>query len=362
MNLVLRIPTRLRRLVARRGAPRLGRRRAAVVALVAFPLAFAALHLAFVAAARSPLVFDPYYGDKERTLAALERANPGPPRVVALGSSRTFGAFDARRASDATGATAFNFGAPGAGPVTQLVYLRRLLADGHTPDVVLLEVLPSLFAADPVMPPEAPLLTPDRLSPAESELAVARYDFPEAWVRLKRAEADRWPWGAHAAKLLARADARGVPSASRMDQGRETDAHGWGPPPADHAPTADGFERAVRQYGAALRDWSPCPAAVRALRDALALCRDRRIPVALVLMPESAAFRALHIAPGPQRLNAMLADACAEFACPLIDARGWLSDDQFSDGHHQLQIGARPFTDRLTAEALIPLLRERGPR
>lgn len=327
--------------------------------MIAFPLAFVAAHLALVATARSPLVFDPYYGDKERRLTALERANPGAPRVVAFGSSRTLGALDARCASEATGATVFNFGTSGAGPVTQLLYLRRAIADGHVPDVVLLEVLPLLLADDPPVLPEALLLTPDRLTPAESELAVARYDFPA--LRVRRARAARWPWGAHAAKLLARVDAGAVPSAARMDQGRETDAHGWMPMPADHALTT-GFDRAAQKYGAVLRDWSPCPAAVRALRDALALCRERRIAAPLVLMPESTPFRALHTPPGPQRLNAVLTELCAEFGCPLIDAREWLPDDRFADGHHLLRAGARPFTERLTAEALVPLLHGRGGR
>ena len=39
----------------------------------------------------------------------------------------------------------FNFGMVGAGPLVELVVLRRLLAEGVRPDLLLVEVLPPLF-------------------------------------------------------------------------------------------------------------------------------------------------------------------------------------------------------------------------
>ena len=46
----------------------------------------------------------------------------------------------------------------------------------------------------------------------------------------------------------------------------------------------------------------------------------------------------------------------------MIDAREWVPDVGFSDGHHLLPAGATTFTDRLGREALIPLLRNDSPQ
>src|SRR5262249_20750589 len=71
---------------------------------------------------------------------------PGRPLVVALGSSRTqMGFRPAALPGDGDTLVAFNFGLVGAGPVTQLLCLRRLLDHGVRPDLLLVEVLPALL-------------------------------------------------------------------------------------------------------------------------------------------------------------------------------------------------------------------------
>jgi hypothetical protein len=42
---------------------------------------------------------------------------------------------------------------------------------------------------------------------------------------------------------------------------------------------------------------------------------------------------------------------------PLIDARDWVDDDGFWDGHHMLPAGAAQFTHRFEREALQPLVK-----
>jgi hypothetical protein len=103
-----------------------------------------------------PALRDPHYGYKvarlrQRTLLAAER----PLTVVMLGSSRTtFGFRGAcieeeltRRAGRPV--VVFNFGILGAGPVTELLELRRLLAEGVRPDLLLVEVMPPFLSARP---------------------------------------------------------------------------------------------------------------------------------------------------------------------------------------------------------------------
>ena len=370
MNLRSLLTGRLTHLAAKRSSRRAtgasSSRRAAAVALLAGAGAYALLHFGLaLAAARSPLISDPFYADKEVRLAALERSAPGAPVVVALGSSQTLNGFVAGRVGPVATAAGFpavvyNFGAPGAGPITQALYVRRLLADGHAPHVLLFEVMPALFADTPNGPPDAARLLGDRLTWAEIDLVTNRYGFPAEFVRARRSAADRRPWDVHRFKLISRLEPEALPCQSRIHVGRASDAHGWFGLMPDLVYDPAGFAHAVDNYALALRDWKPGPKPALALRDTLALCREREITVALLLMPESRAFRALCPAPARDRLNAFLAGVSAEFGCPLIDTREWMPDDGFVDGHHLLRHAAVTFTDRLTAESILPLLHQRG--
>jgi hypothetical protein len=334
-----------------------------MVAVLAGAGAFVLFQVGLVLAAeRSRAISDPYFADREERLTELERAAPGAPVVLVLGTSRTLGGFASGRVGPAatvagTPAVAFNFGVPGAGPITQSVYLGRLLA-GHAPSVLILEVLPSLFADLPDRPQEANLLLADRLTWAEIDLVTSRYAFPVESTRARRAAADRCPWDAHRFKIMSRLEPEAIPGESRLNSGRSADAHGWHPSMAP-APDRKAFERIAPPYRAALHDWKPGPAPTLALRDAITMCRERGITVALLIMPESSEFRALYSPPVRESVNAFLAGVCAEFDCPLIDAREWTPDDGFVDGHHLLRPAALTFTDRLTTEAILPLLQKR---
>jgi hypothetical protein len=85
------------------------------------------------------------------------------------------------------------------------------------------------------------------------------------------------------------------------------------------------------------------------------LAREHDIPVRLLLMPEASWFRELtppHVA---SQFDRWLRELAAECGCPVIDARCWIPDSGFADGHHLLPGGAATFTDRLAAEVLTPL-------
>src|SRR5262249_30328490 len=118
-----------------------------------------------------------------------------------------------------------------------------------------------------------------------------------------------------------------------------------------------GFKQATREYGAILRTSRPGGPAVRALRELLAMTREEAIPTRLLLMPESAAFRGLYPRRYAARLDALLAELAAEV--PVDDARTWVPDDGFRDGHHLNRTGAATFTDRLLREVIGPAIRGR---
>jgi hypothetical protein len=89
----------------------------------------------------------------------------------------------------------------------------------------------------------------------------------------------------------------------------------------------------------------------------LVLCAAEHLPIALLLMPESSDFRGWHSDDTSAQVNAFLGELRLAHDVPVIDARQWIADSRFSDGHHLLKPGARQFTQRLGREWLLPWLR-----
>jgi hypothetical protein len=121
-------------------------------------------------------------------------------------------------------------------------------------------------------------------------------------------------------------------------------------------------ESTAAEYRDVVKHNLPAGPAVDALRDTLALCRTQGIPTALVIMPETTHFRALYPPGVKEKIMRFLIGLQAEFGCTLTDARQWLPDDAFLDGHHLLPRGAIIFTDRFTNETVLPFLCQRYAR
>lgn len=348
-----------------RRAPR--QRRAAVAVGVGFALAVLLQAGLGLAAELSLYLRDPGYADKEIRLRKQFAAHPGAPSVVMLGTSRTGYGFYSARVREAMAAElggramAFNFGIPASGPVGHLTYLRRLLAAGHRPDLLLVEVLPPTLAALDDGPLEARFLHGERLRYGEVGPVIG-YGFPaaktrEAWVRSVVT-----PWHALRFPIMGRVNPSSLPWHLRYDWSRTEDPAGWTTPMVTELTPAQadaGLRRAAGEYGAILADLHPTGGGARALADLLALCREQKIAVRLVLMPESEGFRALYLPATTERLYAFLASLEAEYGAPLIDARGWLPATAFTDGHHMLRPGAEAFSDRLVRDAILPHFRGR---
>jgi hypothetical protein len=112
------------------------------------------------------------------------------------------------------------------------------------------------------------------------------------------------------------------------------------------------------QYDPALADSQLARQSARALGDLLDLCRKEGIPVALVLMPEASYFRACYAPAVNAFLHDFLTGVQQHWHVPLIDARQWIEDKYFWDGHHLLPAGAAVFTDRFERNALRPLVKK----
>lgn len=335
------------------------RRRRAARTLAWAGIVFTALQLGLAAAAEAwPGIRDPMYGDKAKKLRKrIDAASAGAPVVVMLGSSRTGMAFDGARAEDALGGgtVAFNFGVPAAGPITELVYLQRLLDDGIVPDLLLVEVLPSMLADGPAAPLERNWFLGDRLLRHEQSVVI-RYGFDADAVQARWRGSVLMPWYTLRFQVMSRLSPSALPGHVRLDWGRAADAWGWTTTPTqtpDAAERSRKLAQAHAEYAATLADLRPGGPAATALRDLIAECRERDIRMRLVLLPEGTPFRGWYPPPVEARLTAFLGTLNAE----VIDARRWLPDDAFVDSHHMLAVGAEAFTDRLTQEVIAPALR-----
>lgn len=342
-------------------------RRRAAVSLAVGAVAYVTLTIALCIAAQfSAKLRDPVFGDKEERLTQCEAAiAPGTPRVLMIGTSRTGYAFNARRAEERLRTTlgrpamVFNFGIAASGPVTHKLYLDRLLAAGHKPDVLVLEILPSSLADLPEGPYERLFTTGDRMTHSEVQQAI-HYGFPADPLRQKWRLAAVHPWFTLRFQMLGRMSSGWLPWQLRFDAGRTSDDHGWMMPLG----TTDSpeqkqaaFARAWMEYHALLSTMTPGGGAGRAFEDMLKLAKENGIAVTAIILPESPKFRELYHPDVLSRLDAFLKETCGRHGVAWIDARDWLPEEGFYDGHHTLRVGAEAFTDRLTREVIVPHLR-----
>src|SRR5262249_4370981 len=128
------------------------------------------------------------------------------------------------------------------------------------------------------------------------------------------------------------------------------------PPPHQRAGLA---RLQLAQYEQSLRELRVGAGPARALRDLLAAAAADGTPAGPGPMPEGAKFRAAYGPGAGPDLLAFLAGLRAACGAPLIDARTWMPDEAFHDGHHLLPGAAEQFTRRLRA-ALAEVLHGEG--
>ncbi len=297
-------------------------------------------------------VRDPDYDGKRKRLAELQKSAPDQPLILVLGSSRAEMGFCAGRATaniHDRPALVFNFGMSGAGSLLQSVCLRRLLADGIRPDLLVLEVLPPTLNQPNTHPVEEDWLDGSRLRTSEITFLRRYHSNPDHLSRgWSKARGLPCVWQRHSLRTsLVDDSADTIPEPERIRG--TTDQFGWTPfclseVTAERHRTASGF--AQRQYKDAFGDFRLAVGPSLALEEMLIRCRQEGIPVALLLMPEASDFRALYSPAMRKGIDEFLQELCVRWDLPLIDARNWLPDEVFWDSHHLLPRGAEAFTDR----------------
>jgi hypothetical protein len=304
-------------------------------------------------------VRDPEYGLRLDSLRArtAERA-PGRPLVLFLGSSRVATGFrpdlvPQNRAASGGGPVVFNYGLCRAGPVLELLSLRRLLADGVRPDCVFVEVWPFLSANS--AQGQMAGFQPERLRRQDRRAMRAYYTDP-------RSRPQQWldavvPTLSYRTQLLRQFAPSLVHEPPHVNDDWEgLDDWGW----LRHEPYRDGYVRTPAAEGirsiylAAARQFAASDDTRRAFADLLALCRHEKIAVVLVAMPDG--FLADYEPTARARMTAFLHGLSADLDVPLIDARAWMPLDDFVEGVHLTHVGAAAFTKRFEREVLRPYL------
>jgi hypothetical protein len=305
---------------------------------------------------------DPTYGDKFSKIVARPADRP---LVAMFGSSRTLLGFNAGLVeAENPQWHAFNFGSPASGPITHLVYLKRMLRGGVVPDLLLLEVLPAALADGPDGPGEQLFFTGERLSLEEVEL-VEGYGFRSEPVRAAWRDTLYCPMSALRFQIVGRYAPSFLPWQLRSDWSRNTDANGWTTPIRQTVTPQERAERtayAGNEYRATLASMAIEGRPLLAVKEILAICRDRGIPCRVVVMPEAPTFQALYPPGLSDRIVETFAAIAKENGSGIIDARNWMTEDDLYDGHHPLRAGAGKFTRRLTDEAIRPYIGAGGSR
>lgn len=315
--------------------------------------AYTALQLTanFLADVVYPDLREPEYGRKLALLRRQLKQFPDRPLLLLLGSSRT--AYGIRPeslfAAEADAPLAYNFGILGGGPVFELMYFERLLAEGVTPRWVVVEVHPAMLKM-------APELIAGQIPPTERcdlrdlRLLKGYLIDPAAWRSwLHYRSAACYQFRAELMRSVAPGwvPPPSVPDTNALDK---TTACGWVPGPW---PKPDDAVRTFRctlmrqAYAPGYREFEVSDRSNRALRQILTRCRDNGIQTALLLMPEAEELRDAEVLAADEKIVGYLSELGREFDARVIDASRWCEGADFADGQHLLAESATRLSARL---------------
>lgn len=309
-----------------------------------------------LAEVRFPWWYDREYEVRRTLLDERTAEAPERPLLAVIGSSRIGTGFlpsDLPPTRDAAGreVLAFNYSHHGSGPRMNLMQMHRLIRDGHVPQWLVIELVPShvryegittSLAAAEDLPVLLPYMNKRKLVTEFARLRLnAVYRNRTEFLRTfapafatKAGDGDDiflGPLGDDA--ILSRPGAH--PENKKKEQ----------------------YELIKGMYAYQMQDLQFDPQLVDATRALLQLCRDRHIPAAILIAPEDSRFRSWYGPGVEERIDAFYAGLSRDFGVPVVDARRWCPDEDFLDPHHLMPDGARRFTLRLGKEMLEPMVR-----
>jgi len=294
-------------------------------------------------------------------LRTLVDAEPQRPLLLVLGSSRVASGVDPDSVALASTQKplVFNAGLTGGGPMAELLCLRRLLASGIRPTWIVAEVFPGILARGAAELTNAGYV--ERLD--FSEMAALRKYVTKPlvqdleWAKLRLTACSSMRFGMQYRYAPSWTLLRNAANPSWTTWERQT-AGGWMTPPERlPAKVRQGMVAKARQaYSEGLGNFAVPDASDQALRDFVELCRSENIGLALVWLPEAQEFKNLYGPDAAATAAVYFEKLHQELDVPYVNARNWIADDGFLDGHHLSASGAKVFTRRLTREVVEPLV------
>jgi len=340
----------------------------AKIALLWGVLAFVAGQgvLAYVVSRGHPEIRDPEFGFRLLRLREQTAAAPDRPLCLILGSSRTLSgicppALPAWPTDAGVEPRVFNFSQLGTGPVRELLTLRRLLAAGHRPRWLLLEVWPPFWPQQGYWLDELHIMQQD-LRPEDLSV-ISRYFANRRDALEKLALETLLPITGLRSNLLARCASSLLSPDQQWREGRvsfwkDGEPTGWRPW-LEHGTDSEFRARIAgvkAQTKPCLDHFAISETSDRAMHEILEECRDRNIKVALILMPEHSELRSWYTPNVQQQITDHLDRLKREFQVAVFDTRTWVADETFHDLTHMAPPAAAPFTGRLGRELLLPWL------
>jgi hypothetical protein len=327
-------------------------------------LAFVAAQLALTLVLERcrPDVNDPEFEIRAALLERAHQAEPERPLLLTIGSSRFVTNFRPEWMPELITSAgekplAFNFAHYGAGPFVNLVQVNRLLSSGVRPRWLVLEILPSFLSYEGTSFVTTIAATRDlrHLHPY-----LDRGKLYGRWLRARVLPCCKYR--AELCDLVLPALAPDVPPIMRF--------HSLGGFPEDNpdaetdpALAAQRTAQSRMQYFEPLQQFHISHEGDEAVRQTVAAAQRADVQVVLMINPESSEFRSWYAADADILLGAYCRDLSATYGVPVVDARAWLPDREFMDGHHLFGAAAKRFTTHFARDVLQPLVdgRLQGP-
>lgn len=351
----------------RRGSPR-GRARAALLwGLIVFALGQFVLALC-VHQGHSDLN-DAGYASRLRSLRARLAEGRDRSLLLVLGSSRPALGFNPRLTGvrgrpGAPAPIVFNFAFAGSGPVREWMMLHRLLAAGVRPDCLLVEVWAPFMPQIGLYNEEEPVLRADwdwvdlpllrrfyRLGWGATSSVLEKHLAPA--VHYRQGLLHQYVPFLLPGELVRKLELLKSRSFISEDE--------YGAYPAEGQPMRGELGETMLALGRfvltpVFRDFHIHPHSNQALHALLDECRDRKIKVALFMMPEHSTLRAFCPPAVKATFNRFVAELRREYGIAVIDGRTWCADDDFVDMCHLHGAGTRTFSERFGHDVCQPLL------
>ena len=315
---------------------------------------------------------DPLYGHRLNHLRQQLAKSPDSPLFLIMGSSRVKYSIwpDAMKLHNNINTPqpiVYNFGINGMGAIRELMHFRRLLADGVQPKWLLVEIWPPLWA-------ESGFFRESRMVQAEDDLhwrdllLLCRYFRNDRDILRLALQRVLTPLRSYRDVLLA-LTAQSLLSPEKLGEIKQkvldtlpADRGGWFPLPWESTTPQEKYNAFLDgedKIKPLLQPVRIDPRSDAALRELLNECKRRSIKVALILLPEPSWTRGWYTPQAHAVIRAYLTQLHYDYPVPIIDARAWVPDENFSDSSHMSKRGVPAFSERLGREVIQPLIEDR---